>query len=70
MDALKLNMIAVDQIHPLLSDLILSLHKTNMSSSYKGTEKVKEWLIILNSRKASDEISTEQTRQLLFDLEK
>jgi ESCRT-I complex subunit VPS28 len=69
MDALKLNMIVIDQIHPLLSDLVLALHKSNVAKTYRGVDKIKEWLVTLNARKASDEMSNDQTRQLMFDLE-
>ncbi|KAI9139779.1 VPS28 protein-domain-containing protein [Paraphysoderma sedebokerense] len=71
-DSLRLNMHAVDQIHPLLSDLIQSLHAIPASllpSDYQGKEKIKKWLIQLNLRKASDELSEDEVRQLLFDLE-
>ncbi|CAG8505432.1 43_t:CDS:2 [Dentiscutata heterogama] len=68
MDALKLNMKAVDEIHPMLSDLMQSLN--NVSSLPAEHEaKIRNWLITLNSMKASDEINEEQVRQLLFDLE-
>ena len=71
MDSLKLNMLAVDQLHPQLSDLIQSLHKIgSLPSDYSGKTKIKEWLIKLNKLKASDEISTQDARQLLFDLER
>ena len=70
MDSLKLNLIAVDQIHPLLSDLIQSITRvTSLPSSYSGKAKIREWLVIVNKLKASDELSQDQTRQLLFDLE-
>ncbi len=51
MDSLKLNMVAVDQIHPLLSDLVQSLGKVSLPSNYVGREKMKEWLITLNQLK-------------------
>ncbi|EGF76948.1 hypothetical protein BATDEDRAFT_27998 [Batrachochytrium dendrobatidis JAM81] len=70
MDSLKLNYVAVDQIHPQLSDLILSLNRVqSMPKDYEGKGKIKTWLIALNKLKASDELSEEQVRQLLFDLE-
>jgi len=70
MDSLKLNMVAVDQIHPLLSDLMQSLNKvTSLPPDYAGKAKIRDWLIALNKLKASDEIKEEEVRQLLFDLE-
>ncbi|KAI9207436.1 VPS28 protein-domain-containing protein [Polychytrium aggregatum] len=70
MDALKLNLVAVDQIHPLLSDLVQNLNKvTHLPPDYTGKKRIVHWLITLNKMKASDTINEEQTRQLLFDLE-
>jgi len=69
MDSLKLNLIAIDQIHPLLSDLMQSLNKVTLMGNFDGKVKIREWLIALNKLKATDELSADQVRQLLFDLE-
>eukprot|EP00128_Syssomonas_multiformis_P003014 Colp12_sorted_trinity150504_noHs@11820 len=70
MDSLKLNMYAVDQIHPYLNDLMESMNKlSSLPPTFEGKVKVKEWLTVLNKMKASDELSEEQVRQLSFDLE-
>jgi ESCRT-I complex subunit VPS28 len=66
MDSLKLNVVAVDEIHPQLTDLIQALNK---SVHVEGKSKIREWLITLNQMKASDELNADQVRQLLFDLE-
>ncbi|KAH9250446.1 hypothetical protein BASA81_011785 [Batrachochytrium salamandrivorans] len=51
-------------------DLIQSLNKVqSLPKDYEGKGKIKKWLIDLNKLKASDELSEEQVRQLLFDLE-
>ena len=53
MDALKLNMAAVDQVHPLLADLMSSLHKIqDLPPSFTGKEKVKDWysFFFMNAR--------------------
>jgi ESCRT-I complex subunit VPS28 len=68
MDSLKLNLKAVDQIHPLLSDLIQSLNRV-VSGDFEGKIKIRNWLVTLNKMKASEEIDDEQARQLMFDLE-
>ncbi|TPX40017.1 hypothetical protein SeLEV6574_g06849 [Synchytrium endobioticum] len=71
MDALNLSMIAVDQVHPQLSDLIQSLNRvTTLPAEFEGKTKIKSWLITLNKMRASEEITDEQRRQLLFDLER
>lgn len=70
MDSLKLNMIAVDQVYPLLSDLSASLNKlTILPSDYEGKTKMKEWIGRLSKMGASDELTEQQARQLHFDLE-
>ncbi|CAG8538680.1 415_t:CDS:2 [Paraglomus occultum] len=70
MDTLKLEMKAVDQIHPVLSDLMQSLNNvSSLPADFEGKAKVRQWLITLNSMKAIDEINEEQVRQLQFDME-
>lgn len=70
MDSLKLNMCSVDQIQPLLQDLMDSLNKSaTLSGDFEGKIKVKNWLAILNHMKAADELDETHVRQLLFDLE-
>ncbi|XP_015164556.1 vacuolar protein sorting-associated protein 28 homolog 2 isoform X2 [Solanum tuberosum] len=70
MDSLKLNMIAVDQVHPLLSDLSSSLNKLLiLPSDFEGKTKMREWLSRLSKMGAADELTEQQARQLHFDLE-
>eukprot|EP01111_Echinosteliopsis_oligospora_P003474 TRINITY_DN1547_c0_g1_i1.p1 TRINITY_DN1547_c0_g1~~TRINITY_DN1547_c0_g1_i1.p1 ORF type:complete len:285 (-),score=84.03 TRINITY_DN1547_c0_g1_i1:10-864(-) len=70
MDSVKLNMISIDQLHPLLNDVMESLNKNpSLPPEFEGKTKIKNWLITMNSMKASDELNEEQVRQLLFDLE-
>ena len=65
-----MNMAAVDQIHPLLSDLMEALNRVlSLPPDFEGKTKIKNWLVILNKMKASDELDADQIRQLLFDLE-
>lgn len=70
MDALKLGMVAVDQIQPLLNDLLAAVTKIpNLPPSFGAKEKVREWLTTLHAMRASDELDQAQVRQCLFDLE-
>ncbi|RGB39251.1 VPS28 domain-containing protein [Rhizophagus diaphanus] len=70
MDALKLGMKAVDELHPMLGELMQSLNNvSSLPADFEGKAKVRNWLITLNGMKASDEIDEGQIRQLLFDLE-
>ncbi|GAA5965813.1 hypothetical protein JCM8115_003013 [Rhodotorula mucilaginosa] len=70
MDALKLKLRAKDQLHPLLTELMQSYARFSRSNDWAGRPKILNWLIELNQlRGASDEISDEQARQMLFDIE-
>ena len=68
MDALKLNYKAKDQLHPLLSDLMTSVNKVS-SKDFESRGKLIEWLIKINKMNIYDELSQDDTRQLLFDLD-
>ncbi|KAI0792207.1 vacuolar protein sorting-associated protein 28 [Abortiporus biennis] len=69
MDALKLRMRAKDQLHPLLQELVTGYARFKGSKEWEGRSKMVGWLITLNGMKASEEITDEQSRQLLFDIE-
>lgn len=40
-----------------------------LPSDYEGIAKSREWLVTLNSMRAADELSEDQARQLLHDLD-
>ena len=70
MDSLKLDMTATDEVYPLLSDIMQSLHKVSkLPPEFSGKVKLKHWLSLLHSMPASQRLSQEEVRQLLFDLE-
>ena len=69
MDALRLNMVAVDQIQPLLSDLVEAVHKCTLEASFTGNVKMEVWLKKLNGMAANQELDADSVRQLLFDLD-
>lgn len=70
MDKLRLEIRAMDELHPELSDLVDTMNRLSiLPADYDGKQKVTEWLATLNSMQASDELSESQVRQLLFDLE-
>lgn len=70
MDCLKINMTAVDQVYPLLSDLLQSLNRVvNLPPNLPGKEKVKGWVSKLHALPASHELGEGDVRQMLFDLE-
>jgi ESCRT-I complex subunit VPS28 len=70
MDSVKLNMVAVDQVHSLLSDLFASLNKLSiLPPDFEGKTKMKDWISRLSKMGAADELTEQQARQLHFDLE-
>lgn len=70
MDSLKLNLVAVDQVCPILSDLIQSMSKIeSLASDFQPKEKIKAWYSKLYKMPASHELSEQEVRQLLFELE-
>ncbi|KAI4500583.1 hypothetical protein M0802_004175 [Mischocyttarus mexicanus] len=70
MDKLRLEIKAMDQLHPDLRDLMDTMNRLSiLPSDFDGKEKVSEWLQTLNNMSASDELSDTQVRQLIFDLE-
>ena len=69
MDALRLNMVAIDQIHPLLSDLVEAVQKCSFDSFSGHVKKLESWLERVSGMAANAELDAEAVRQLLFDLE-
>ncbi|CAM9373777.1 unnamed protein product [Laminaria digitata] len=70
MDALKLEQRAVDEVQPLIYDLSDRLNKVDgLPNDYEGTAKTREWIVTLNGMRAADELSEDQARQLLHDLD-
>ncbi|KAI5995477.1 VPS28 protein-domain-containing protein [Pisolithus albus] len=66
MDALKLRLRAKDQLHPILQELVTGFKG---SKEWEGRSRMVGWLITLNGMKASEELTEEQSRQLLFDVD-
>ncbi|XP_015608546.1 uncharacterized protein LOC107274201 isoform X2 [Cephus cinctus] len=70
MDKLRLEIKAMDELHPDLRDLMDTMNRLSiLPSDFDGKQKVAEWLQTLNNMSASDELSETQVRQLIFDLE-
>ncbi len=72
MDAIKLDQRAVDEIQPLLSDLndvLLRIPDLPPNDDFVPLQKVSKWLQKLNSMRAVDEISDDDSRQLYHDLD-
>ncbi|XP_059614651.1 vacuolar protein sorting-associated protein 28 homolog [Phlebotomus argentipes] len=70
MDKLRLEIKAMDELHPELRDLVDTMSRLSLiPEDFEGRVKVAGWLSTLNAMQASDELSEAQVRQLLFDLE-
>jgi ESCRT-I complex subunit VPS28 len=70
MDAVKLELRAVDELQPLLADLMDSLTRLpDTPNDFEANRKVKKWLQKLNQLRAVDEIDEEDSRQLYHDLD-
>ncbi|KAL8759528.1 MAG: hypothetical protein Q9184_003588 [Pyrenodesmia sp. 2 TL-2023] len=68
LDALRLNMLSKDSLHPLLSEVIQSVNQVT-TIDFENRGKIISWLIRLNGMKATEELGEEEARQLTFDIE-
>jgi ESCRT-I complex subunit VPS28 len=70
MDALKLNTKAVDDLQPLLSDLMNALTRLpETPNDFEPNRIVQQWLQKLNLMRAIDDIDEADSRQLSLDLD-
>lgn len=70
MDRLRLEIRAMDELHPDTKELHETMSRmSSLPSDFEGRLKVLKWLDVLNAMQASDELSEEQVRQMLFDFE-
>ncbi|CAN8101093.1 unnamed protein product [Discula destructiva] len=67
LDALRLGLLAKDQLHPLLTDVIQSVNKV-ADRDFESRGKIVQWLIALNQMKATEELSEAQARELELDI--
>ncbi|KAK4218253.1 VPS28 protein-domain-containing protein [Rhypophila decipiens] len=67
LDALRLGLLAKDQLHPLLTDVIQSVNKVT-DRDFENRAKIVQWLITLNQMKATQELSEDQARELELDI--
>ena len=70
MDAIKLEQRAVDELQPLMSELMDCLTRLpETPNDFESNHKVQKWLQKLNALRAVDEISDEDSRQMYHDLD-
>ncbi|GAB5033856.1 escrt-i complex subunit vps28 [Nannochloropsis oceanica] len=70
MDGVRLEQRAVDELQPMLTDIMTSLTRVpGLPTDFVASKKLEDWLVTLNAMRAMDSITEEQARQLLFDLD-
>lgn len=70
MDSLKLNMRAVDELFPLVNDIMESIAKfETLPTDHPARSNVAKWTSQLSKMRAADELTDDQSRQMYFDLE-
>lgn len=67
LDALRLGLLAKDQLHPLLTDVIHAVNKVT-DRDFENRGKIVQWLITLNQMKATDVLDESQARELELDI--
>ena len=66
-DAIKMNMLSKDTLHPILVETIQAVNKVT-DRDFENKGKIIQWLISLNQMRAAEELSSEQARELQFDM--
>ncbi|KAF1825548.1 ESCRT-1 complex, Vps28 subunit [Dissoconium aciculare CBS 342.82] len=66
-DAVRMNILSKDTLHPILVDTIQSVNKVT-GRDFENKGKIVQWLITLNQMRAAEELTAEQARELQFDL--
>lgn len=70
MDKLRLNARAKDDLHADMRDLHDTMRRLSvLPDRFEGCQKLEEWLAVLDGLQAADELTSDQVRQLLFDLD-
>lgn len=70
-DAIKLGIVTVEHLHPLLSELLRNINRTvDPNQDVAGIrENMKSWLISLNKRRPSEQLSAEEVETLEREVE-
>lgn len=70
-DALELNYTEVDQLQPLIQEIVTCLGKVSgIPASYNGRQVMVGWLSQFSHMRASDSLDAGQIRQLNYDLDR
>ena len=70
MDNVKLGLNAVDELQPLIADLMSYLNSSGIPKDFEAATFVKKWLMKLNQMRAVETLNEDECRGLLFDLQK
>ena len=68
MDCVKLQQVAVDQLFPILSDLVSTLRSG--FSEFEYLPKLESWVSKMNGMHPTDELNERDTRELAFDMDR
>ena len=69
-DRLKLNLRAMDELHPDIKELYETLlTMSTLSNDHTSIVKVKKWLDKLDRMSVHDELSEEEAREMVFELD-
>jgi ESCRT-I complex subunit VPS28 len=66
-DAIKMNMLSKDTLHPILVETIQAVNKVT-DRDFENKGKIIQWLITLNQMRAAEDLTPEQARELQFDM--
>jgi ESCRT-I complex subunit VPS28 len=66
-DAIKMNMLSKDTLHPILVETIQAVNKVT-DRDFENKAKIVQWLITLNQMRAAQDLSPDQARELQFDM--
>ena len=66
-DALRLNMLSKDTLHPILAEIIQAVNRVT-DREFEDKGKIVQWLITLNQMRAAEELSETQSREMNWDL--
>ena len=70
LDRLRLDIMANDQLQPDVKDLLDAMDKMrSLPKDFEGRKAVQGWLDVLKNMSASDELTPDQARQMVFDIE-
>ncbi|KAK3624609.1 Vacuolar protein-sorting-associated protein 28 [Elasticomyces elasticus] len=66
-DAVRMNMLSKDTLHPILVEIIQAVNRVT-DRDFESKGKIVQWLITLNQMRAAEELTPEMARELQFDL--